>query len=48
MALLAVVGLEAPVLASYSQQNINIFNKVRSIMLMLIIIQIPKLLKNLK
>ncbi len=27
MALLAVVGLEAPVLASYSQQNINIFSE---------------------
>ena len=27
MALLAVVGLEAPVLASYSQQNINIFTE---------------------
>ena len=27
VALLAVVGLEAPVLASYSQQNINIFTE---------------------
>ena len=27
IALLAVVGLEAPVLASYSQQNVNIFSE---------------------